>query len=86
MNYLLKFYPKEHELTIYEAAQYSVCEPTIERVKLGDLGEAKLTGVSTVYIPPRKKPHLYMTMLNRLGLSDFPEGNQLVPLNGTKES
>jgi uncharacterized protein YabN with tetrapyrrole methylase and pyrophosphatase domain len=86
VDYLLKFYPKEHELTIYEAAQYPVCEPIIEKVKLGDLGEARLTGVSTLYIPPHQKPHLYMTMLNRLGLSDFLEGKQLVPLNGTRVS
>jgi uncharacterized protein YabN with tetrapyrrole methylase and pyrophosphatase domain len=86
VDYLLKFYPPEHELTIYEAAQYSVCEPIIEKVKLGDLGEKRLTGVSTLYVPPRQKPRLYLTMLNRLGLSDFLEGKQLVPVNGAEVS
>lgn len=34
VDYLLKFYPLEHELTIYEAAQYPICEPIIEKVRL----------------------------------------------------
>jgi uncharacterized protein YabN with tetrapyrrole methylase and pyrophosphatase domain len=80
IEYLLGLYPSDHEVTIYEAAQYSVCEPIIQRVKLGKLISQRITGISTLYIPPRESPPVYISVLNRLGLQHILRGKKLVPV------
>jgi uncharacterized protein YabN with tetrapyrrole methylase and pyrophosphatase domain len=52
LDYLGEFYPGDHEVIVYEAAQYVVCDPVIQKVKLRELPQAKITPISTLYIPP----------------------------------
>jgi len=52
LDYLREFYPGDHEVIVYEAAQYVVCDPVIQKVKLQELLQAKITPISTLYIPP----------------------------------
>ena len=49
---LRQFYPASHRVMIYEAAQYPVCSPRMQWVELSGLGEAGLTAISTLYVPP----------------------------------
>jgi tetrapyrrole methylase family protein/MazG family protein len=51
-DHLLKKYPDEHEVILYEAAQYPQCEPRIEKLTLNKLIDAILTPLTTLYIPP----------------------------------
>jgi len=49
---LLRHYPEDHEVTLYEAALFINCAPRIERIPLGKLAEARFTPATTLYVPP----------------------------------
>ena len=53
---LMKQYSPEHEVVVYEAAQYPVCDPVLYRVRLAELPEAPVTPLSTLYVAPRRTP------------------------------
>jgi len=65
---LLKHYDRHHEVTVYEAARYASCNPMIQRVELGRLGESKIGAISTLYVPPKKSAPIDKVMARRLGL------------------
>ena len=52
VQYLERFYPANHMVTHYQAAQSVVAEPTIQPVPLGELGTLPLAVTSTLYVPP----------------------------------
>jgi uncharacterized protein YabN with tetrapyrrole methylase and pyrophosphatase domain len=49
---LAERYGPDHEVVVYEASPYPIKEPTIESVPLHRLGQAAVTGMSTLYVPP----------------------------------
>jgi uncharacterized protein YabN with tetrapyrrole methylase and pyrophosphatase domain len=49
---LLKSYPKRHQVTIYEASPFPICDPIINRLPLCDLPRAHVTTSSTLFVPP----------------------------------
>jgi uncharacterized protein YabN with tetrapyrrole methylase and pyrophosphatase domain len=49
---LLKSYPRRHEVTVYEASPFPVCDPIIDRLPLCDLPRARVTTSSTLFVPP----------------------------------
>jgi len=61
-EYLIEKYPLDHEVIIYEAAQYPLFKPRIECVLLKDLPIANISRLTTLYIKPNqiKKPNQYM--------------------------
>ena len=59
-------YSGDHEVVIYEAAQYPVCQPVIERVQLADLPDSSITGISTLYVPPCGGSTFDRSILERL--------------------
>jgi precorrin-6B methylase 1 len=65
---LASIYGDDHECTVYEASQYSVCDPLIRRIRVRDIASAGLTGISTIHLAPKMKAQLDMPMLERLGL------------------
>ena len=65
---LLAHYPLEHEVIAYEASQFPVVGPAVERVPLAALGEAKLTVGMTLVVPPAREAEVDPTMLERLRL------------------
>lgn len=71
VEYLLEFYQPDHTVTIYEAAQYPVCQPVIEQIEIGRLHEGPVSGISTVYVPPMVKAPTYLSMVRKLGLYDM---------------
>ena len=48
---LLRTYPGEHLVTVYEASQFVVCKPRIETVPLARLPSVRLTATSTLFVP-----------------------------------
>lgn len=52
VRYLTRFYPADHVVTHYQAAQSVVADPTIEPIPLGELAHARLAVTSTLYVPP----------------------------------
>ncbi len=71
---LLQHYPSNHETVVYEAAVYPVCDPLILRVALGKLAEARVSVISTLYVPPLRPAPLDLEMLDRLGIPRPPPG------------
>jgi uncharacterized protein YabN with tetrapyrrole methylase and pyrophosphatase domain len=65
---LLGRYPRGHLATIYEAAQYPVCDPVMLQVPLSRLSRARVSPISTLYVPPVGRKPLDAAMLRRLGL------------------
>ena len=59
-EYLLKKYSSNHEIILYEAAQYPTFKPIINKITLNDLPNSFVTRLTTLYIPPCqvKAPHL----------------------------
>ena len=49
---LLCEYQPEHEIIIYEAAQYPLFDPRMETIQLQNLPHANVTAISTLYVPP----------------------------------
>jgi uncharacterized protein YabN with tetrapyrrole methylase and pyrophosphatase domain len=69
---LLEKYPRSHPATIYEAAQYPVCDPVIRVLPLSKLARAKVSPISTLYVPPVGRKPLDRDMVKRLGLQARP--------------
>jgi uncharacterized protein YabN with tetrapyrrole methylase and pyrophosphatase domain len=65
---LLETYSPDHEVVVYEAARLSTCEAIVQRIALGNLPSARVTPLSTLFVPPRLRPVVDDTMLQRLGL------------------
>lgn len=65
VDYLKSYYNVDHEVILYEAAQYPSFEPKILKLPLNKLPTANFSRISTLYIPPayQKAPH-DMTILN----------------------
>lgn len=67
-EHLTAIYGEEQEAILYEAAQYPLCGPHIQRVTLSRLASAHITGITTLYIPPRERAKTDINMVERLGL------------------
>jgi len=63
---LLETYPADHEGIVYEASTLSLCDPVIERVALRQLADARITPMSTLYVPPAVRAAVDETMARRL--------------------
>jgi uncharacterized protein YabN with tetrapyrrole methylase and pyrophosphatase domain len=66
---LEEHYGPEHEVIVYEASEYAVCEPVIQCVPLAKLTEAEITTASTLYVPPKSSAPSDREMIARLGMS-----------------
>jgi hypothetical protein len=49
---LLRFFPAEHEVVVYEASPYPLIRPSVDRVRLDRLGEVRPSPMATLYVPP----------------------------------
>lgn len=67
-NYLKQFYKTEHIVTVYEASQYPSFEPRIEEIPLDELVNARLSRITTLYVPPLGKAECNKTMLTALNI------------------
>lgn len=50
---LLLDYPPEHEVIAYEIPDLPILPPKVLRLPLRGLGSADITGITTLYVPPR---------------------------------
>lgn len=53
---LMRYYPPEHIVTVYEAAIFPTGRPKVERLALRDLARARITQQSTLYVPRLAAP------------------------------
>jgi precorrin-6B methylase 1 len=66
--HLAQIYGNDHDAILYEAAQYPICDPMIKRIRIADLANAQLTGITTLYLPPKERAMTDMDMIDQLGL------------------
>ena len=52
VDYLLEYYPGDHEVIGYEASPYPIAQPIIVRVPLAGLAERELRPAMTLVVPP----------------------------------
>jgi precorrin-4 methylase len=55
VRYLGRFYPDDHVVTHYQAAQSVATDPTIQPVPLAELASLPLAVTSTLYVPPLRQ-------------------------------
>lgn len=65
---LTRIYPRSHQVVVYEASPYVVCEPRIERVPLTELPDTKLTSTSTLVVPPLRRRPIDPQLAKRIGI------------------
>lgn len=65
-KYLSNKYSLEHEIILYEAAQYPTFHPKIEKLPLKTLPESNLTRLTTLYIPPNKQKEPNLEVIQEL--------------------
>ncbi|MGQ0532607.1 MAG: SAM-dependent methyltransferase [Caulobacteraceae bacterium] len=53
---LMRYYPPDHIVTVYEAAIFPTGRPKIEHIPLRDLHRAVITQQSTLYVPRLARP------------------------------
>lgn len=63
---LSELYGGGHEAVLYEASAYPLGEPMIQPVRVEALGEAEVTAMVTLYVPPRGSPERDQGMIARL--------------------
>lgn len=68
-EHLLKYYSSEHQVVIYEAAQYPGLQPIIKRISLEFLSQAMLSPACTLYIKPAGKSPCNIEYAKRLNLN-----------------
>ena len=69
VDYLSQYYSLEHQVVLYEAAQYPGFEPRIEKLMLKHLHAARFSSISTLYIPPASTASYDETLLDALHIS-----------------
>lgn len=69
VQYLNQWYSNEHEVIIYEAPFLPTQKVRMDRIKLSELPQTKLSMISTLVIPPAKKLELDHDTLAMFGLS-----------------
>ncbi|WP_223292878.1 MULTISPECIES: SAM-dependent methyltransferase [Shewanella] len=71
---LNEWYPLEHEITIYEAANLPIQQARIDKLALKELPSARLTGISTLMIPPSESLEINHEVLAKLGITEADLG------------
>jgi uncharacterized protein YabN with tetrapyrrole methylase and pyrophosphatase domain len=74
VEYLLEFYDPSNEAVLYEASPYPVGRSSVRRVRLGDLADAELGPLATLYIAPRDSAGIDPAMRERLQRADVDSG------------
>ena len=65
---MLEWYPKEHELILYEAATLPIIPPRIDTILLENLTSISVKTITTMYIPPISKPKLDLEFCKKWGV------------------
>ncbi len=76
---LRQHYPADHEVIVYEAAMFPVCDPVIRRVQLGRLHEAVVTVHSTLYVPPGVRRPPDPEVVRGLGIGEWVDVADPIP-------
>lgn len=70
-EYLSQKYSLDHELVLYEAAQYPTFKPIIEKVPLVSLPSSNVTPLTTLYIPPNHTKQIVLEWREKFEIQNF---------------
>lgn len=65
---LAEQYDHNHEIILYEAAQYPLFEPRIDRIPLKKLNKTAISAITTLYVPPMQKAKPDIQVIDLLGI------------------
>jgi precorrin-6B methylase 1 len=77
---LLGFYEPNHQVIIYEASVYPTCAFRADTIPLKDLAGARVTGISTLVVPPTSMAPVNDQIVERLGLDRNLMGKAMMPI------
>jgi precorrin-6B methylase 1 len=63
---LVGYYGGDHEAVLYEAPEYPMSEPLVQRISVAEVADADVRAGSTLYVPPKGKVELNNEMVRRL--------------------
>lgn len=67
-QHLQQWYPPEHLIILYEAADLAIWQHRAQQIRLAQLSSAKLNQITTLVIPPLNKKRINTQMLDLLGV------------------
>jgi Tetrapyrrole (Corrin/Porphyrin) Methylases len=70
---LEELYGPEHEAIVYEATPFPIGRPFIEPCEIRHLVDAGITGLSTLYVPPKGSAKRDPDLMARLGMASASE-------------
>jgi uncharacterized protein YabN with tetrapyrrole methylase and pyrophosphatase domain len=70
-KFLNRYYPPEHEVIVYEAAQYPILDPIIQKIPLQRLSDFDVGPLSTLFVPSLRKLKIDRKMVHELHLEKF---------------
>jgi len=62
VEHLRTFYQPNHPVILYEASQFSICQPRVDLISMRHLSSAHVNGITTMYIPPARKARIDSTL------------------------
>ena len=73
VQHLQQWYPPDHQVILYEAADLPIWQYRAEYIALAELSKATLNQITTLVIPPLRPKRINHAMLDQLGVpSDHP--------------
>lgn len=75
VSVLSSAYGGGHEVIVYEAASLPTCDPVVHRVPLSGLATAPISALSTLFVPPLRRPSLDLERVRALGLDPASFGH-----------
>lgn len=68
---LIKKYPENHEIILYEAAVHIGMSPLIHKTTIKSLQDESLSPITTIYVPPLSLPAIDRAIANQLHQSQY---------------
>jgi uncharacterized protein YabN with tetrapyrrole methylase and pyrophosphatase domain len=68
LQVLMEHYGPDHEVVLYRASLFPMCEPEIKRTALARISQDDVRNTPTLYVPPKGRAKLDLEMLDRLGV------------------
>jgi uncharacterized protein YabN with tetrapyrrole methylase and pyrophosphatase domain len=68
-SYLSEFYDRDHEVFLYEAAQYPSFDPLIQKINIANLHDGNFSPITSLYVPPMYQSYYDKEMAKKLGIN-----------------
>lgn len=65
---LSKRYGRNHKVVLYQAAEVPIARPSMKEVSLAKLPHTKISGVATLYVPPKRLPVPNVSLVKTMGI------------------